>query len=259
MDLQSLITVGLTPLQAEAYALLIETGGIKPPDASRRLKATRTNTYKLLDKLVELGLAQKVEDTKKIIYVPNNPLALANLTAAYRAEAVAREEAASKVMQQLLAQYYTHSDRPDVKVVTGRKKVAEAYRQQLVLREDIYFIHSKADVPMMGFDVMHEIRTIPSRHDKQRNVIMAADGKSTINYEQHKRSNLSITWAEESAYTAPVEWSVTESSLLIVLYATEPHAILLADRVVAGAFLQLWKLLSNLLKQQDLHKQLHQN
>jgi predicted transcriptional regulator len=259
MDKDTLIAVGLTSAQAAAYALLIERGEVKPPMAATHLKTTRTNAYKLLDKLVELGLAQKNESGKKLIYSPANPLALTSLSAQYRAEAVAREEVVNSIMHDLLAKYYEHTDKPHLEVATGQKAVAAAYRKQLNLREDIFFIHTKADVPIMGFDTMHEIRVAPSQHGLKRNGILGAPDKGPINYENHKRSNLDITWIDRKSYDAPVEWSVTPSSLLIVLYATEPHAILIADKVVAGAFLQLFTLLSSLLRHQPTHQKFAHN
>ncbi len=256
MDLNSLVAIGLTPLQAEAYALLIELGAVKPSEAARRLQTTRTNAYKVLDKLVEFKVATKVKQNKTLVYSPANPLALASLTARYRAEAVAREEAVNGIMRGLLDAYYQHTDKPQVETATGRQEVAAAYRKQLNLREDVYFIHTKADVPTMGFDTMHEIRVTPSYHGLKRAGILAAPDKGPVNYENHKRSNLAPTWVDAKGYNAPVEWSVTKSSLLIVLYATEPHAILIVDPIVAAAFLQLYKLLSSLLQSQPAHLKL---
>lgn len=256
MDTQSLVAVGLSRTQAEAYALLLELGELKPPEAANHLKISRTNAYKVLDKLVELKLATRTEDGKKAAYIAGNPIALANLTAKYRAEAVAREEIANSIMHELLAKYHTRSDQPYVTTHTGRKDVAAAYRKQLNLHEDIYFIHTKADVLMMGFDTMHEIRVTPARKQLRRHGILAAPADDgPINHKQHQLSNLDITWAEAGAYDSPVEWSVTKSSLLIVLYATEPHAILIVDPIVASAFMQLWRLLSKLLQQQPSHQQ----
>ncbi|HET9173971.1 MAG TPA: helix-turn-helix domain-containing protein [Candidatus Saccharimonadales bacterium] len=257
MDITSLTAVGLTAHQAEAYASLLEAGSIRPPELAQSMKITRTNAYKLLDKLTELKLAVRSESSNKAVYVAANPMALTNLTAGFRAEAVAREEAMNTIIHDLLAQYHSHSDKPDVEVFTGRKEVAAAYRKQLNFRENIHFIHTRADVPSMGFDTMHEIRVTPSRHGNQRHAIMTApQDETSINYAQHKRSNLDITWASPEQYDAPVEWSVTNSSLLIVLYATEPHAVLIVDTIVAGAFMQLWRLLSTLLQMQPMHKKL---
>ena len=253
MELRSLTTIGLSQLQAETYALLIEVGEIKPPEAASKLKLSRTNAYKVLDKLVDMGLAIKEDINKKVTYKAANPMSLANLTAAYRAEAVVREEAVSKVMKDLLAKYHTHFDQPSVQTFTGKNEVANAYRAQIKLGEDIFFIHTRADVPKMTFDVMHEIRTLPAQNGQKRRGILNTQD-SPVNWDSHKRSNLDITWINPQYYNAPVEWSVTDSSLLIVLYASEPHAILITDNVVALAFKQIFSFLDLVLKEMPDHQ-----
>jgi hypothetical protein len=256
MDPQSLAATGLTAQQAEAYALLVERGEISPPEAATELGLTRTNAYKLFDKLVELRLAEKIQKNKKSVYRFSNPLALASYVSEYRAEAVAREQAASAIMNNLLTAYYKQSEQPAVEVVSGRQAVANAYRKQISLHEDIYFIHTKADVPIMGFDTMHEIRVAPARHGLQRHGMLGDVIDGPVNYESHKRSNLDITWVKREDYNAPVEWSVTESSLMIVLYGTEPHAITIANPIIAGAFLQLWHLLNSCLRAMSYYSEL---
>lgn len=262
MNSEALMTIGLTEPQADAYLALLELGALKPPELAERLGTTRTNAYKLLDKLVELQLANKSEEQRKIVYRVSNPIALSALTSSYRAEAVAREEAARSIMQDLLAQYHSHSDRPDVQVFTGRKEVAKAYRLQLDLREEVFFLHTRSDVIHMGFDTMHEIRMTPAQHGLQRHGILVAPATKDgpVNNEAHARSNLhDLTWAGPDDYAEPVEWSATKSSLLIVRYEGEPHAILIMDALVAGAYLQIWRLLKELLTQRPLHRRLKQS
>ncbi len=256
MNITALEAIGLTNMQAKAYVELIEHGEVKPVDASKALKTTRTNAYKLFDRLVELGLATKQDSGSTLRYRITNPIALTSLTAKYRAEAVSKEEAANVLMHDLLGKYYQHSDQPAVEVATGNKEVAAMYRKQLNLREDVHFIHTKADVPMMGFDVMHDIRVTPGHHGLRRKGILTAPRGGLVNHANHKRGNLEATWIEDGHYTSPVEWSVTATSLLIVLYATEPHAILIVDKVVAAAFLQLWNLLNDLLQPRETHQRL---
>lgn len=254
MDSSALVTIGLTPLQAEAYLYIVEHGQAKPQDLTEHLNITRTNAYKLLDKLAELKLVSKKEIDKKFVYSLANPIALTDMTAHQRAEAVRREEAANRIMQDLLAKYHEQTDKPGVLLFTGQTRVADAYRRQVNLHEDIYFVHTAADVPVMGFDTMHDIRISPSRHGAKRKAIMAAPADpASVNYAPHQRSNLEITWRNQADYDAPVEWSVTKSSLLIVALSKTPHAILIVDPLVAGAFLQLWQLLDKLLQQQPGH------
>src|SRR4051812_44155873 len=110
MDTSSLVAAGLTAIQAEVYARLLEHGSISPPLLAKELKLTRTNAYKILDKLVELELARKEERNKKLVYVPDNPLGLTNLVAEQRNIAPAREEAVKRVMSDLLKQYHQHTE-----------------------------------------------------------------------------------------------------------------------------------------------------
>lgn len=256
MDLKSLIAVGLSPQQAEAYALLIEKGDLKPPLLAKELGLTRTNAYKILDKLTELGLAEKVEAGKKLIYSPANPIALADLASQFRAQATAREEAAGTVMQTLLRKYYAHTETLKFESVAGRKAVAELYRKQIIIGEDLYFIRTNSDIPGLGFETMHDIRTAPARYGIKRHGILSAPETGTVNNKSHHRSNLDVTYAESGQYTAPVEWSATNSSLLIVIYASEPQAILIADPLVGTAFIQVWQMLSSLLQGLPTHKKL---
>lgn len=258
MDITKLEAIGLTPQQAAAYALLIEAGEIKPALAASKLKTTRTNAYKLFDKLVELRLAIKTEVGKTYQYQLANPMALASLAAEYRAEATSREEAAHQIMNSLLQKYYQNAESINLEVVNGPKAVAELYRKQIKIGETIHFIRTRADIPSMGFDTMHEIRTAPSRHGIDRKGILGVkNSDSTVNLEQHKRTNHEVTWMEEKLYDAPVEWSVTKSSLLICAFGQEPQAVLIVNPLIAGAFLQLRELMNSLLVPREINKKLN--
>ena len=255
METSKLIAVGLTPSQAEAYALLMKRGKLTPPELAQTLKLTRTNAYKILDALADMELATKTDENKKFVYTPTNPSFLAALAQDYRAQATAREEAAHSIMQELLSTYYEHSSKPGVEQFTGKKDVFEAYMRQIALKEDVYFVRTNADIPAMGFDTMREIRVAPARYGVKRHGILASAGKA-VNNKQHERSNLAPTYMDRTHYTAPVEWSVTDSSLLIVSYEAEPQAILITDKMIAFAFKQLWLLLNGYLQTEPFHKRL---
>jgi predicted transcriptional regulator len=244
---QQLIATGLNELQASAYLLLLEHGKITPPRAAKELKITRTNAYKLLDKLAELGLAKREEINKKFFYEPNNPMALSNLVAEQRNIASAREDAVKQVLGNLLARYHTHTEQPSVEVVTGREAVVVAYRTQIQQLQPIYFIRSRSDIPVMGFDAMHDIRITPDRHGVKRYGITPDLSTGVTPTAGDTRSNLTRTWVRQEDYEAPVEWSVSGDSLLIILFGSEPHAVTITNPIIADAFRQLWQLLNALL------------
>lgn len=256
MDNEKLIAAGLSEQQASAYALLLEKGAVSPPDAAIPLGLSRSNAYKLLDKLAELGLANKSEKSKKIVYSPANPMSLSNLVAEQRNLAAKQEEAVNAVLGDLLAKYHSHTEQPSVEVVSGRASVANAYRNQIRQLETIYFIRSRADIPVMGFDTMHEIRVMPERHGVKRHGITPDLSTGTTSTNGDKRSNLERTWVRQEDYDAPVEWSVSGSSVLIVLFGSEPHAITITNPVVADAFRQIWNLLNQCLQAMPYYKTL---
>lgn len=256
MDTHSLVATGLQPAQAEAYALLLESGEIAPTQAAAKLGLTRTNAYKVFDKLVESRLATKTENKKKIAYQPANPLALTNMVNEARNQVVHQEEAVKKIMDTLMARYYEKNEQPNATVVTGRQAVAGAFRSQINLRQPIHFIRSVSDIPSMGFETMRELRVAPSHHGQKRFGITPDPLHMPVNPDHDERSNLERTWIKQEDYTAPVEWSVSGSMLLIVLFGNEPHAITITSPVIADAFRQLWHIMDTCLRAMPYYKDL---
>ena len=248
MDKNKLMAVGLQPQQAEIYNYLLLRGSVLPQELVNEFKLTRSNTYKVLDRLVELGLANKVKINKKTTYQPNNPLALSGMINEARNKVELQEEAVKSIMDDLLKQFYKTSELPTVQIRSGRTKVVEAYKQQISLKQPIYFIRSSLDIPTMGFETMHEIRTIPTYNKQKRFGITPLLPDNAKMPDMDKRGNLKRTWVDPEKYSAPVEWSVSGSMLLIVLFAEEPHTITIVNPLIANAFQQIWSLIDSTLK-----------
>ena len=256
MITNDLVATGLNTTQAEAYMLLLQHGSVSPPLLAKELHLTRSNAYKVLDQLTELGLVQREEVKKKFVYRPDNPLGLSNLVAEQRNIAVEREEAVKRVMNTLLASYHQHTEQPNVRVVTGHQAVVEAYHAQIRLLKPIYFMRSRADIQALGFDTMHEIRVKPGRHEVERHGITPDMSTGPASNDADKRNNLERTWVKNEDYNAPVEWSVSGSTLLIILFGSEPHAITITNPLIADAFLQIWKIMNTTLQAMPYYKDL---
>lgn len=256
MDIDKIIAVGLNKHQATAYALLIENGSLSPAESASKMNVTRTNAYKILDSLVEVGLATKDTINKKIAYSPTNPVSISNLVAEQRNIATIREEAAKELMSELLSKYHVHTDAPFTEIVTGVKAVAQAYKNQIHQMKPIYFIRSRADIPSMGFDTMHDIRVSPSLNKINRYGICPDNATGTTTTKGFERSNLTRTWVRQEDYTAPVEWSVSGSSLVIVVFGDVPHAVTIENPIIAESFRQIWHLLNSCLQSMSYYKDL---
>lgn len=252
MNKNQLTAAGLTPQQADVYWLLIKEGSVSPPKVAKELSLTRSNAYKILDKLVTLGLAKKSKESKKTIYTAGNPMSLNSFVMEARNQVSAKEEALHSIMDDLLTMYYEKNEQPTIQTVSGQQAVFEAYKQQLDLNQSVYFVRSQADISSMGFNKMEDIRRLASNHGSLRFGIIPRLSNSQINQFGDKYSNLKRTWVNKEDYTAPVEWSVSGSMLLIVLFAKQPHAIVITNPIIAAAFKQLWQIMAANLNEPKL-------
>ena len=251
-----LIATGLNELQAEAYLLLLETGQAAPPNAARKLQISRTNAYKIFERLEELGLAKKNMRQKVLTYEPNNPLALSSLVSEQRNIAAQREDAVRDVLKELTEKFESDINKPSIIIRGGKQAVIDAYKQQLLQCSDVYFLRSRSDIPTLGFEAMHDIRITPERHGKQRFGITPDRATGTNTSKGDSRSALQRTWVKEEDYTSPVEWSASGSSLLIVVFGARPYAVTVQDKTITEAFVQVWRLLDSLLRSMPYYKDL---
>lgn len=253
MNIDKLVNVGLSIQQAEMYNLLIIEGSLPPPVAAKKLNLTRSNSYKLLDKLVELGLAIKQLSKNKTVYIPSNPINLTKLVMEARNKVSSQENAVNEIINELTEKYFATVEQPTVEIETGKNEVIRSYQQQIREGKSIYFIRSVADITSLGFEAMNSIRYEPSLNGQRRYGITPFTSDKNLNINGDKRTNLTRTWVERNDYSAPVEWSASGNSLLIVLFGEEPHSITINNPAVANAFIDLWKLIDKGLKTNKLN------
>lgn len=252
-----LTEAGLTELQAAAYLFLLEHGDSTPPTLTKQLNITRTNSYKVLDSLQELGLAIKLEVRKKFVYRPADPAALASLVAHKRNNVIALEKHVNAAMQELRKTYKKSSGGKTSSTIThGKKAMVAAYEQQARTQQPIYFIKARADIPFLGFEAMDNIRTLPAKNGTTRFGITPDGHESSAKPEIDQNSNLTRTWLDNEAYTAPVEWAVSGNQILIQVFSDAGRTIIIEDKQVAESFQQLWKVIDVSLRANPAYSQL---
>lgn len=239
---QALLNAGLTTLQAHAYMYIIESFPVSPARLAARLKLTRTNAYKLADKLIDMGLVAKSEENKKIVYTPTDPIALSSLVAEARTKMIALEKATREAMR-IVKNRITRDEHAEAKVYQGRDALIELFKEQAALDTDLYFISTPADLPVMGFDTMHQIRRYTGPARATRFGITPDIPGAVTSPKVDSTSRLIRTWLPRQSYTSPVEWSVCADELRLFVYADEPYIIKVTDKHVADAFRQLWHII----------------
>jgi predicted transcriptional regulator len=252
---ETLVKAGLSEVQAKVYLYLLKHDSATPPELAKALALTRSNAYKILDKLVELELAERKEVSKKWQYTAGDPIALANMVAVARNETLALERAAKAAIQALRTRYQ-NQDMISVKAYTGKPAVRALYKEQALLKKPIHYVKARVDVTHMGFETLQEIRHMPTKFGTPRYGITQDTVGAPINPEIDKRTNLIRTWIDPEKYKSPVEWSVSGDELNMYIFKDEVSAVHIKDEVVAEAFLELWKLIDDGLRAQPGYNQL---
>lgn len=244
---ETLIRAGLSRVQAEAYLLLLDRGSDTPPEIAKALKLTRSNAYKILDRLGELGLVQRSKSGKKFVYEAQDPALLAELVGEARNHAQSVEHAVKSAME-VLRKRYSKQSSAAVETHRGKDAVVALYEQQAKLKQPIYYIKAHADITYMSYETLDQIRHLPAKLGSERHGITPDNTSAPTGTEIDKETNLHRTWAPGSEYRSPVEWSVSDDELNLYVFDKETYAISIKNRVVADAFEELWKMLDKSLR-----------
>lgn len=235
-----LIRAGLSQAQAQTYLFLLENGESTPPTLAKSLGITRTNAYKVLDSLEEIGLVHKSDVSKKLTYKAAEPSALASIVAAQRDRVITLEHNINDAMQQLRRTYRTGQAVSKISKEEGKAAMVRAYEHQAELRKPIYLIKSRADIPFMGFEEIHRIRYLGNKYGTKRFGITPDAPENPAGPNIDSKSNFTRTWIPTEDYTAPVEWTLCGDELLIEVFEGTGRVIRIQDQEVVDSFKELW-------------------
>jgi sugar-specific transcriptional regulator TrmB len=247
--IDDLTAIGLTRLQAMAYMHLLDShNGEKPAEIAGALGITRTNAYKVLDQLCEYDLARKSEVGKTYRYFAEDPMALTSFVAHARNHAIELEKVVKTSLHDLQKRYHKKVRHSEIKTAYGRAALLQAYAGQVKNREDIYFVKSRMDVPFMGYDTMHRVRSEPAKFGIKRYGITAASIETPTNPEIDARTNLTRTLMSQRNYTSPVEWTVSKDEIAILNFTGNGSVVQIRDSIIADSFREIWHILDRSLR-----------
>src|SRR5262249_59727534 len=123
MDVSMLKDIGLTQVQAVTYLALVQAGSATAAELAKSANESRTNAYKVLDKLCDLGLALKDTTGKKVLYHSVSPVSLEQLASQRTAAAQLNERKLRAAMPEMLNAYFSHSERPSIRYFQGSEGI----------------------------------------------------------------------------------------------------------------------------------------
>ncbi|HSW78581.1 MAG TPA: helix-turn-helix domain-containing protein, partial [Candidatus Babeliales bacterium] len=248
--------LGLSRHQSGAYEYLLKNGPSAPPKIANSLKLTRSNAYKVLDSLVELGLISRSEVDKKLVYKAEDPIAIGSLVAEERNRVIALEHNIKVGLKDLRKLYRRTASDSSALTYKGSTAIKGLYVHQAEMKQPIYFIQGLQDRLSMGYEAMNSIRFLASKHGTQRYGITPDIPEAPVNPELDKKTNLHRTWLPEKSYRSPVEWNVCGDELVIINFEEPQTGIRIKDAAIADSFKQLWSAFDENLRANPSYKKL---
>jgi predicted transcriptional regulator len=251
MDIQILQDIGLTNIQALAYKALVDGGPQSAPTVAAAIGESRTNSYKVLDKLVELSLAVKEPFGGKFHYSATSPAALEQLVRQQAETIHQKERRLNSELPHLLDYYFAHSERPSIRYFEGKDGIVSIYKDQIATGQPLCYIHTSAAMPFVGFQDLHQLRNTFPRLGIPRRTLSTDNGPGIPlppeeQYPIAKSDEamlLERTWIQPEDYSAPVEWSVYGDKLSVISYGEEAMGMIIESAPIAQAFQQLFNML----------------
>jgi len=262
MDVQTLEDIGLTKVQAAVYKSLIEHGPSTAPQIAKYTEESRTNAYKILDKLCELGLATREDVAKKQHYTALSPAGLEQLVRQATTAAERRERKLQGELPKLLDFYFSHSEQPSIRYFQGKEGMRAIYADQVKEGQPLYFIRSLRDLDHFGTEELHKVRNLFPAHNIPRYAIIqdiaapvAPDnGPRMPIAESDRLMQLTRTWITTEDYDEPVEWAVYGNKVSIMSFGEDVSGIIIQNAQIAQSFRRIYALLDEGIRRRPDYK-----
>jgi HTH-type transcriptional regulator, sugar sensing transcriptional regulator len=240
MDIQLLEDTGLTKPQALAYEALVKSGRSTAPAIAAAITESRSNTYKVLDKLCELGLASKDTSGPKTLYFPNNPAALEQLLQQRTNQLHTQERKLTAGMPDLLHFFFSHSEQPGIRFFQGKDGIEHIFSDMLKTGQDIYLLRSPADVDFYNEAFFANFRKKRAKLGITTYALTPDVATAVHDPATDERNRFMRTWLPADAYTANVEWDIYGDKVALISYGQEAMGLIIESPQIAEGFRQVF-------------------
>jgi sugar-specific transcriptional regulator TrmB len=258
--MDELSAAGLSGTEAKTYKALLTRKEWLPSELSQTVQETRTNIYKILDKLVGLQLAERIETSKKLRYRATNPARLLELAREIRSMHEHAEQSLEASSHELIRQYVATQEQAAVQFYQGQPEIATMFQEIARSKSPIRFMLSNAAIDTYGFSYMHELRMLAVKAGIDRFAITPDVEQAPKNYKDtDPLFKLRRTWLPPEDYTAAVEWGTFGNKMYIISYGSEALGMIIESPQIAEAFQQVYKLIDKSQRARDNYSQLPRN
>lgn len=256
---------GLTDSEAKVYALLVKNSPCAPPLLANMSGESRTNTYKLLDSLEEMGLVSRDESQPKLRYWANNPSNLLDKLKDQRVQVENAEKHFQDSLPSLIDEYFKYSEQPAIRYFNGIDGIMNIYKDQLKTGQPLTQVFSPDLIEAIGKEKTHLLRNeFPKRNIPQHVFFGDADpyikpGEPCMPVDESDRiMKMTRTWLDEDDLKEPVEWTIYGDKLSIVSLGTELVGMVIESPQITASFREILELLDRKVRAEPGYDKLPQ-
>lgn len=248
MNSRILQEAGLTKAQTDAYAALVKNSPCTPPKLATIINESRTNTYKVLEQLEDLGLVSRDETQKKLRYWANNPSLLIDSIKKKRLAAEESEKRFKDSLPALMDEYFQHSERPGIRFFQGKEGIEGIYEDQLHTAKPIHIVRSWKDRDFFGKGVYSIWRKRPAKHGIPTIMLSPDVPDANNDPELDKKLLFTRTWMDQNEYTAPVEWDIYGDRVSVISFGEEAIGMIIESPQIAESMRQMFAIMQKGLR-----------
>lgn len=236
-----LTIAGLTPTQSKCYGQLAQLPLTQPVVLAGLIDESRTNTYKILESLEDLGLAVKLSIKNKIHYKAENPTKLISLAQKRKEDMLSKEANFENNIKDLTNQFFRANNQPGIRYYQGKEEIKEIFQDMLDEKQDIKLFRSTLDNSFLPNDFFIQFKKKRANIGINTELIgppppEEADSKNDNSY-KIKRYTL-----PKDVYNLASEINVYGDKTAIISYGTEAFGVVINSKQIATSLSQLFDL-----------------
>lgn len=251
MNFQSdLKKFGLSDKEAAVYLALLGRGTSTVLDISRKSKVARATTYLVLDSLMKLGLASRIEEDGRTFFVAEPPGQLDVLIDKKEQELDQERISLDELLPKLQAFMKTTDGQPTARYYSGAKGL-QAIRSEMMMYSkpgDIWYQLAPVDYMNRVFPHSGDL-TFTQQRKAKRIQSRAIISTSSTKMRKILEGSAETRWAErkfisKQQYKSPSGFSIYRDRIVISDYGQSVGAVVIESAAVADMmremFLLLW-------------------
>ena len=239
MNIDFLIEVGFSKLQAKIYLYLIKYGQSTPTEIAKNIKENRTTVYSAIEKLEKLNIISRKDRGKISAFVPNHPSVLESI-AEKRLRFVARQaKNLESNLPSLINYYHEHQNQPGVKTFYGEEGVQMIWDKVLATKKPYYFIRSHFD-KLTNHEALREFKKARMEAGIESEDITPSEFTKNTNKDTKKWLLKQRTLLPPGEYDSPIEIDIFGDNVAFINFNKDGMSTLIESPEIADAMRQFF-------------------